>query len=136
MKTGKHGGVATICLHPIARLRWDQRWRHHVTSMAKACELAMNAMAARSSLITKRQRLAGTPKTVAELADGARIIGNLAKVTARFPPPRSRFALCEYPSQQIGYFSFGPSPMHEKLWGERQSFWHYCRWTKSDGATP
>jgi hypothetical protein len=57
--------------------------------------------------------------TVAELADGARIIGNLAKVihspsqTARFPPPRSRFAPCEYPSQQIGYLSFGPSPMHE-----------------------
>ena len=25
---------------------------------------------------------------------------------------------------------------HEKLWGERQSFWHYCRRTKSDGATP
>jgi hypothetical protein len=90
MKTGKHGGVATICLHPIARLRWDQRWRHHVTSMAKACELAMNAIAARSSLITKRQRLAGTPKTVAELADGARIIGNLAKVIHRPRPPAFR----------------------------------------------
>ena len=25
--------------------------------------------------------------------------------------------------------------MHEKLWGERQSFWHYCRRTKSDGAS-
>jgi hypothetical protein len=33
--------------------------------MAEACELAMNAIAARSGLITKRQRLAGTPKTVA-----------------------------------------------------------------------
>src|SRR3981081_1477289 len=59
MKTGEHGRVATICLHPIARLRRNQRRSHHVAPMAEACELAMNAIAARSGLITKHQRLAG-----------------------------------------------------------------------------
>jgi hypothetical protein len=48
--------------------------------MAKAGELAMNAVTAWSGLITKRQRLAGTPETIAQLADCARIIGNLAMV--------------------------------------------------------
>ena len=46
MKTGEHGRVATICLHPIARLRRNQRRSHHVALMAEACELAMNAIAA------------------------------------------------------------------------------------------
>ena len=36
MKTGEHGGVATICLHPIARLHRNQRRRHHVAAMAEA----------------------------------------------------------------------------------------------------
>jgi hypothetical protein len=52
--------------------------------MAEACELTMDAVAARSGLITKRQRLARTPKTVAQLADRARFIDYLAKV---FPVP-------------------------------------------------
>src|ERR1700680_2907729 len=78
MKTGEHGRVATICFHPIARLRRNQRRRHHVAPMAEGCDLPMTAAAARSGLITKRQRLAGTPKTVAQLADRARFIGNLA----------------------------------------------------------
>src|SRR5512139_3071331 len=65
MKTGEHGGVATICLHPIARLHWNQRRRHHVAAMAEASELAMNTITARSGLITKNQRLAGKPETVA-----------------------------------------------------------------------
>ena len=86
MKTGEHGRVATICLDPIARLRRNQRRRHHVAPMAEACDLAMNAVAARSGLITKRQRLARTPQTVAQLADRARFIDYLAKV---FHRPRS-----------------------------------------------
>jgi hypothetical protein len=56
MKTGEHGRVATICFHPIARFRRNQRRRHHVAPMAEACELAMNAVAAQFGLITKRQR--------------------------------------------------------------------------------
>jgi hypothetical protein len=83
MKPRQHGGVATIGLHPIARLCRNQRRRHHFAAMAEACELPMNAIAARFSLITKRQRLAGTPKTVAQFADCARIIGNLAQVFQR-----------------------------------------------------
>ena len=90
MKTGEHGRVTTICLHPIARLRGDQRRRHHVAPMAEACELAINAIAARSGLITKRQRLAGTPKTAAELAGATRFIGNLAKVFHRSRAPALR----------------------------------------------
>jgi hypothetical protein len=58
--------------------------------MAEACELAMNAIAARSGLITKRQRLAGTPETVAQLADSARFIGNLAEVFHRSRAPTLR----------------------------------------------
>src|ERR1700682_3679176 len=57
MKTGEHGRVATICFHPIARLRRNQRRRHHVAPMAEACELAMNAVAARSGLITISQNI-------------------------------------------------------------------------------
>jgi hypothetical protein len=83
MKTREHGGVATIGLHPIARLRWNQRRRNHFAAMAKACELPMNAITARPGLLTKRQRLAGSPKTVAQLADCARIIGNLAQLFQR-----------------------------------------------------
>jgi hypothetical protein len=83
MKTGEHGGVAPICLHPIAGLRRNQRRRHHVAAMAQACQLAVNAITARSGLITNRVRDAATPETVAQLADGARIIGNLAEVFHR-----------------------------------------------------
>ena len=60
MKSSEHGGVATICLHSIARLHRNQRRRHHVAPMTKVCKLAMNAITARSGLITKRQRLART----------------------------------------------------------------------------
>jgi hypothetical protein len=74
MKTGEHGRVTTICLHPIARLRRNQRRRHHVAPMAEACELAMNAIATRSGLTTKRQWLARAPQAVAQLADSARFI--------------------------------------------------------------
>ena len=80
MKTGEHGRVATICLHPIARLCRNQRWRHHIAPMAEACELTMDAVAARSGLLTKHRRLATTPKTVAQLADRARFIDYLANV--------------------------------------------------------
>jgi hypothetical protein len=59
MKTGEHGRVATIRLHPIARLRRNQRRRHHVASMTKACELAINAIAAWSGFITKHRGLPG-----------------------------------------------------------------------------
>jgi hypothetical protein len=51
--------------------------------MAEASELPINAIAARSGLITKRQRPPGTPETVAQLADRTRIIGNLAEVLHR-----------------------------------------------------
>jgi hypothetical protein len=51
--------------------------------MAKAGELAMNAVTAWSGLITKCQRLARTPETIAKLTDRARIIGNLAMVFHR-----------------------------------------------------
>src|SRR5271167_2947621 len=90
MKTGEHGRVATICLHPIARLCRNQRWRHHIAPMAEACELTMDAVAARSGLITKRQRLAGAPKTVAQLADRARFIDYLAKAFHRPRAPALR----------------------------------------------
>jgi len=53
MKTGEHGRVTPICLHPIARLRRDQRRRHHVAPVTKACELTMNAIATGSGLITR-----------------------------------------------------------------------------------
>ena len=59
MKTGEHGRVATIRLHPITRLRRNQRRRHHVAPMAEACELAINAVAARSGFITKHRGLPG-----------------------------------------------------------------------------
>src|ERR1035441_10458084 len=51
--------------------------------MAEACELPINAITARSGLITKRQRPAGTPEAVAQLADRPRIIGDLAEVLHR-----------------------------------------------------
>ena len=51
--------------------------------MAEICKLAMNAITARSGLITKRQGPAGTSETVAQLADGTRIAGNLAEVLNR-----------------------------------------------------
>jgi hypothetical protein len=51
--------------------------------MAEAFDLTINAVAARSGLITKCQRLAGTPKTAAQLADRARFISNFAKVFHR-----------------------------------------------------
>ncbi|ESY46618.1 hypothetical protein X744_29860 [Mesorhizobium sp. LNJC372A00] len=86
MKTGQHGGVATICLYPITRLHRNQRRRHYVAPMAEACELSINAITTGSGLITKRQRPAGTPETVAQLANRTRIIGNLAKV---FDHPRT-----------------------------------------------
>src|ERR1019366_9660704 len=65
--------------YPITRLHRNQRRRHHVAPMAEACELPINAIAAGSGLITKRQRPPGTPETVAQLADRTRIIGNLAE---------------------------------------------------------
>ena len=45
--------------------------------------MAINTITARSGLITKRQRLAGAPDTVTQLADCTRIIGNLAEVFHR-----------------------------------------------------
>jgi hypothetical protein len=50
----------------------------------------MNAVAAWSGLITKRQRLARTPKTVTQLADRARFIDYLAKVFHRSRSPALR----------------------------------------------
>src|SRR5271165_1686953 len=50
----------------------------------------LDAVAARSGLITKRQRLARTPKTVAQLADRARFIDYLAKVFHRPRAPALR----------------------------------------------
>jgi len=46
MKSGKHGGVTTVSLPPIASFRRNQRRRCHVAPMAKACELAKNIVAA------------------------------------------------------------------------------------------
>src|SRR4030088_3128550 len=66
---------------------------HHVAPMAEACELAMNAIAERSGLITKRQRLAGKPKTIAQLADLARFMGNFAEVFHR--PRASALRNCD-----------------------------------------
>jgi hypothetical protein len=80
IETGEHGGVAAVCLHPIARLPRNQRRRHHLATMAEACELAMNAITAWAGLIAKCQRLAGAPEMIAQLADGARVIGNLAEI--------------------------------------------------------
>lgn len=51
--------------------------------MAEACELAMNAIAARAGLIAKRQPFAGAPETIAQLADGISVIGNLAEIFHR-----------------------------------------------------
>jgi hypothetical protein len=48
--------------------------------MVEACELPINAIAARSGLITKRQPPPGTPETVAQLADRTQIVPNLAEV--------------------------------------------------------
>src|ERR1700688_4484808 len=57
--------------------------RHHIAAMAQPSELAMNAIAARSGLTTKRQRSAGTTKTLAQLPDRTRIIGNLSQIFQR-----------------------------------------------------
>ncbi|PBB52153.1 hypothetical protein CK223_31175 [Mesorhizobium loti] len=65
IEADEHGGVATVCLHPIARLPRNQRWRRHVAPMAQAGELAIDAITARAGLIAKRQRLAGTLQTIA-----------------------------------------------------------------------
>ncbi|OAI31149.1 hypothetical protein A1351_21915 [Methylosinus sp. R-45379] len=59
METDEHGGVTTICLHPIARLHWDQRRCHHVAPMPEADEMTMNAIAARIRFITKRRKRCG-----------------------------------------------------------------------------
>ena len=40
------------------------------------------------------------------------------------------------PGERHGAAGGAVAAYREKLWGERQSFWHYCRRTKSDGATP
>jgi len=80
MKTGQHGGVATIGLHPIPGLHRNQRQRHHIATMKQARKLAINAITAGAGLIAKGQRPTGTP---AQLADGLGIIGYLAMV---FPP--------------------------------------------------
>ncbi|MBA1142474.1 hypothetical protein [Mesorhizobium neociceri] len=71
IEAGEHGGIAAVRLHPIAGLSRDQRRCHHVAPMAEARELAMNAITARVGPIAKRQRLTGTPETVAQLANGA-----------------------------------------------------------------
>src|ERR1700688_3869177 len=75
--------VAAIGLHAVARLLGYQRRRHHLAPMAQASELAMNAIAARSGLVAKRQPLAGPPKTVAQLADRTGLIGDLAQILHR-----------------------------------------------------
>jgi hypothetical protein len=50
MKAREHGGIATVCLHPITRLRRNhQRQRHHVAPIAEACEVPMNAIPASAS---------------------------------------------------------------------------------------
>ncbi|BCH19800.1 hypothetical protein MesoLjLa_66510 (plasmid) [Mesorhizobium sp. L-2-11] len=83
IEAGEHGGIAAVRLQPIAGLPRNQRRRHHVAPMAKPRELAMNAIAARASLIAKRQWLAGPPETIAQLADGSSVIGNLAEIFHR-----------------------------------------------------
>ena len=86
VKTGEHGGVTTICLHSIAGLLRNQRRSHHLAPMTEARELPMNAITTWSGLVTKRQRLPGTPQTFAQLADRTGIIGNLAQI---FQCPRA-----------------------------------------------
>ena len=71
MTTGERGHLMPICRHPITHLGPHLRRRNHVAPMGEAGSLAINAVAARSSLVTKRKRLAGTPETAAKLADGA-----------------------------------------------------------------
>ena len=61
--------------------------------MAEAGELAMNAITARAGLVTKNQWLAGTPETIAQLADCARVISNLANVVHRPKRPLSATAI-------------------------------------------
>ncbi|CDX42542.1 hypothetical protein MPLSOD_410009 [Mesorhizobium sp. SOD10] len=119
MKAGEHGGVATVRLHPIARIPRNQRRRHHVAPMAEARELAMNAIAARASLIAKRQRLTGPPETVAQLADGISVIGNLAEIVHRAGASalrnRDRDPLLVNIQPTNLIWSIWPSPMHEAL---------------------
>jgi hypothetical protein len=83
VKTRKHGGVAAIRLHPIAGLDRNQRRRHDIAAMAVADELTINAIAARSGLVAKCQRLARTPEAVAQLTDRNGIVGNLTEVFYR-----------------------------------------------------
>jgi hypothetical protein len=65
--------------------------------MGEAGSLAINTEAARSGLVTKRKRLAGTPETAAKLADGAGFWrfrrGSPLPQSARSPPPRPGSAL-------------------------------------------
>ena len=42
--------------YPITRLRWNQRWRHHVASMAKAHELAMNTISYDQAALSRMSR--------------------------------------------------------------------------------
>src|SRR5450631_1566635 len=51
--------------------------------MAQVDELAINAITARPGLVTKRQRAAPTPETLAESADSARLVGDLAHIFQR-----------------------------------------------------
>src|SRR3984885_7778663 len=90
MKTGEHAGVAAIGLHAVARLLGYQRRRHYVALMAQAGELAMDAIAARSGLVAKHQRLAGPSKAVAQLADRTGLIGDLAQILHRSRTPALR----------------------------------------------
>ena len=80
MKPREHGGIAAICLHPIARLRRNQRRRHHVAPVAEIGQLAINAIPARPRLITKRQRLASKLKALAQFANRDSIVGYLAQI--------------------------------------------------------
>jgi hypothetical protein len=79
-KAAQHRRVTPVRLHPLARLARDQRWCHHITAMTQACQLTLNAIAARTRFIAKCQLLSPSAQTIAKLPNCGCFIVYFAKI--------------------------------------------------------
>jgi len=85
---GKVDRIPPVSLDPLARLSRDQRWSNHGTVVPHSSELALDSVAARSSLITKPQFSSGR-QLRRQCLQGSGPIGDLPML-ANFSP-QARF---------------------------------------------
>jgi hypothetical protein len=50
---GQRKGIPAVCLHPIAGLPWDQRWRDYHAFMAERSDQPIETIAGRTSLVAE-----------------------------------------------------------------------------------